>query len=892
MKSIKLETSKKFKHYGDKIKSLVFHPERPLLAAAHYNGKLSIFNYESQSIVKTLEVSEKPLRCVIWINNDRLITAGDDLKIKIFNFHTTEKLAEFEGHKDFLRKVIYNPTGNYLITCSDDKTVIQWTAKDSSFVKEQIWTEHRHFVMDIKFNPHEEGLFASASLDGSIKLWNIKSSNSNGTLKGHKSGVNAIDYYSGDRPLLLSGGDDYQIIIWDLSSKSILRKLKQHENNVVDVSFMNKLPLFSSISEDGKVNFYNLKNFEFCFDMVNFMNKGWSIDAKNNIMAAGYDEGCVVVQIGNDLPSVSSVKGKMIFAKNNEVCGLNLKAVIAKRYNNLDTMEVEFKELGNLEIFPNKLKHNENGQLVAFVDSNEYLIYKAVSFKQVLFGACKDFVWGQGGSFAILDKLNEIAILNQNGELIKPLKFDFYITEIYGGTFLGISNGDYILFYDWEGESCIGKIDVEVKDIYWNKDSFVLKTPQTLYFLKLTENQEEGVFDLQYEINENIVDAYWQDDLFFYFTDTFKFKVVIGGKGYTLTNLNERNVILDYLGNHQRFFFFDNNTNVRSFGVSKQLIKVLKTINSISELGPELNEKLPALTKGLAESERDFLAKFLQTNNLLEAAYEIVSNTRSKFDLGIKLGYLEQTISFCEELGESIYWKKLGDLALITGDFEIAKKAFLSCRDVNSLLLMGSCLGDKELLQKVAEMSYEMKHYSVAFLGFWLSSDLKGCLDTLIDSERYGNAVVFAKSYCPSYLQTVYDNWKISLKKQNNQLLLQRIVNPADHPDQFEELLNLEKIEQVVSRTVMKNDIPSMNYCLFKDALDGIDFYEIAKNEGIDALEAKLNEIIENHREVRIEEIDNVSEIEKVEQEEEEPVEDEKDDDMEGGWEELDIGED
>ena len=185
-----------------------------------------------------------------------------------------------------------------------------------------------------------------------------------------------------------------------------------------------------------------------------------------------------------------------------------------------------------------------------------------------------------------------------------------------------------------------------------------------------------------------------------------------------------------------------------------------------------------------------------------------------------------------------------------------------------------------------------MKHYSVAFLGFWLSSDLKGCLDTLIDSERYGNAVVFAKSYCPSYLQTVYDNWKISLKKQNNQLLLQRIVNPADHPDQFEELLNLEKIEQVVSRTVMKNDIPSMNYCLFKDALDGIDFYEIAKNEGIDALEAKLNEIIENHREVRIEEIDNVSEIEKVEQEEEEPVEDEKDDDMEGGWEELDIGED
>ena len=99
-------------------------------------------------------------------------------------------------------------------------------------------------------------------------------------MKGHKSGVNCICFYSGDRPLLLSGGDDYMVFVWDLSSRSIMAKLRNHEANVIDVAFMEKLPIFISVSEDGKLNFYNLKNFEFGFDIANFMNKGWSISTK------------------------------------------------------------------------------------------------------------------------------------------------------------------------------------------------------------------------------------------------------------------------------------------------------------------------------------------------------------------------------------------------------------------------------------------------------------------------------------------------------------------------------------------------------------------------------------------------------------------------------------
>ena len=190
MKSIKVETSKRFKHYGEKIKQVSFHPSKPLVLFAQYNGEVSVHNYNTQALSKKFEVSSQPIRSAIWAGEDWIVTAGDDLQIRIFNFHTMQKLHQFEGHKDFLRKVIYNENGQYVMSCSDDKTIIRWSNIGGKFQKNGSWEEHKHFVMDIKFHPKDEGVFASASLDGTLKLWNVASTTSNGTLKGHKSGIN------------------------------------------------------------------------------------------------------------------------------------------------------------------------------------------------------------------------------------------------------------------------------------------------------------------------------------------------------------------------------------------------------------------------------------------------------------------------------------------------------------------------------------------------------------------------------------------------------------------------------------------------------------------------------------------------------------------------------
>ena len=64
----------------------------------------------------------------------------------------------------------------------------------------QVFEGHGHYVMQVKFNPRDSNIFASASLDRTIKVWSVAQQVPMYTLEGHEKGVNCLDYYKeGDK---------------------------------------------------------------------------------------------------------------------------------------------------------------------------------------------------------------------------------------------------------------------------------------------------------------------------------------------------------------------------------------------------------------------------------------------------------------------------------------------------------------------------------------------------------------------------------------------------------------------------------------------------------------------------------------------------------------------
>lgn len=102
----------------------------------------------------------------------------------------------------------------FLFKNADDMSIKLWNW-EKNWVCQQVFEGHTHYVMQIVINPKDNNTFASASLDRTIKIWQLGSSQANFTLEGHEKGVNCVDYYhAGDKPYLMSGADDRQVSVF------------------------------------------------------------------------------------------------------------------------------------------------------------------------------------------------------------------------------------------------------------------------------------------------------------------------------------------------------------------------------------------------------------------------------------------------------------------------------------------------------------------------------------------------------------------------------------------------------------------------------------------------------------------------------------------------------
>lgn len=190
------------------------------------------------------------------VSGDKLASAEENGKIKIWDSKSGDKLVDINGHAGNVHSVSFNDDGSLLASGGADRTVKLW---DVNTGRELLRLDgHYDPVMSTAFSPDGQRI-VSAGLDRTIKLWDSKTGAMIRTFSGHSAGVYCVAF-NPDGTRIASGGDDKVMIIWDVETGEVLQGLNEHKDRISAVSFSPDGERIASSSYDGTVKVWSTES--------------------------------------------------------------------------------------------------------------------------------------------------------------------------------------------------------------------------------------------------------------------------------------------------------------------------------------------------------------------------------------------------------------------------------------------------------------------------------------------------------------------------------------------------------------------------------------------------------------------------------------------------------
>jgi hypothetical protein len=162
-----------------------------------------------------------------------------------------------QGHTRSVDSATFSPNGLLLATASDDGTVRLWDTRTDACVC--ILQGHTGSVISFEFSL-DGLLLATASDDGTVRIWNPQTGRCLHTLQGHTGSVISVKFNRPDRSLLATASWDRTVRIWNPQSGACLHTLQGHTGLVCLAAFSLDGLLLVTVSWDRTARIWDAQS--------------------------------------------------------------------------------------------------------------------------------------------------------------------------------------------------------------------------------------------------------------------------------------------------------------------------------------------------------------------------------------------------------------------------------------------------------------------------------------------------------------------------------------------------------------------------------------------------------------------------------------------------------
>ncbi|XP_078437360.1 WD40 repeat-containing protein HOS15-like isoform X2 [Wolffia australiana] len=227
------------KHKGP-IFSLKWNRKGDFLVSGSVDKTAIVWDVKTGEPRQQFDFHSAPTLDVDWRNNVSFASCSTDNMIYFCKVGETRPLKSFIGHQGEVNAIKWDPTGTLLASCSDDMTAKIWSLKQDKCVYD--FKDHQKEIYTIRWsptgpgsiNPNQQLILASASVDSTVKLWDVEAGKLLRTLSGHRAAVYTISF-SPNGELVASGSVDQSLNVWSVKEGRLVRTYRAGGGGIFEV---------------------------------------------------------------------------------------------------------------------------------------------------------------------------------------------------------------------------------------------------------------------------------------------------------------------------------------------------------------------------------------------------------------------------------------------------------------------------------------------------------------------------------------------------------------------------------------------------------------------------------------------------------------------------------